>query len=32
MKKMENHPVCGSHVGENALLMLEENGPTDSSW
>jgi len=29
--KREKHPVCGSPVGENALLMLEENGPTDSS-
>jgi len=24
--KREKHPVCGSPVGENALLMLEVRG------
>jgi len=24
--KKEKHPVCGSPVGENALLMLEVRG------
>jgi len=24
--KRDKHPVCGSHVGENALFMLEVRG------